>query len=281
MEGMHHYRKLNDATRKDHFPLPFIDQMLERLLRNEYYCFLDGFSGYFQIPFAPDDQEKTAFTCHYETFSYRRMPFGLCNALVTFQRCMTEIFHDMYKDFMEVFMDDFFVFDNSFDSCLTNVSKMLARFINDFSKEARPMTKLLIKEAKFDFLDECMQAFNVLKDKLITTPVIVAPNWSLDFELSKQDAKPRLIRWVLLLQKFTIEIKDKKGTENLAADHLSRLENSKVEKLNEEAIRDAFPDEHLMAIHLREAEIDPWFLQQGKGIQGHINSDSCGKKCFC
>ncbi|GJZ24395.1 reverse transcriptase domain-containing protein [Tanacetum coccineum] len=91
------YRKLNEATRKDHFPLPFMDQMLERLAGNEYYCFLDGFSGYFQIPIDPKDQEKTTFTCPYGTFAYRRMPFGLCNAPGTFQRCMMAIFHDMMK----------------------------------------------------------------------------------------------------------------------------------------------------------------------------------------
>nr|GEY17597.1 reverse transcriptase domain-containing protein [Tanacetum cinerariifolium] len=80
------YRKLNEATRKDHFPLPFMDQMLERLAGNEYYCFLDGFSGYFQIPIDPKDQEKTTFTCPYGTFAYKRMPFGLCNPPGTFQR---------------------------------------------------------------------------------------------------------------------------------------------------------------------------------------------------
>ncbi|GJW28729.1 reverse transcriptase domain-containing protein [Tanacetum coccineum] len=88
------YRKLNEATRKDHFPLPFMDQMLERLAGNDYYCFLDGFSGYFQIPIDPKDQEKTTFTCPYGTFAYRRMPFGLCNAPGTFQRCMLAIFHE-------------------------------------------------------------------------------------------------------------------------------------------------------------------------------------------
>nr|GEZ78406.1 reverse transcriptase domain-containing protein [Tanacetum cinerariifolium] len=91
------YRKLNDATRKDHFPLPFIDQMLERLAGNEFYCFIDGFLGYFQILIDPQDQEKTTFTCPYRTFAYRRMPFGLCNALGTFQRCMIAIFHDMIE----------------------------------------------------------------------------------------------------------------------------------------------------------------------------------------
>ncbi|GJR86300.1 reverse transcriptase domain-containing protein [Tanacetum coccineum] len=105
------YRKLNDATRKDHFPLPFIDQMLEHLSENEYYCFLDGFSGFFQIPIAPEDKEKTTFTCPYGTFAYRMMPFGLCNAPATFQRCMTTIFHDMVENFMEVFKDNFLVFD--------------------------------------------------------------------------------------------------------------------------------------------------------------------------
>ncbi|GKE52884.1 reverse transcriptase domain-containing protein [Tanacetum coccineum] len=101
------YQKLNDATHKDHFPLPFMDQMLERLAGNEYYCFLDGFSGYFQIPIDPQDQEKTTFTCPYGTFAYRRMPFGLCNAPGTFQRCMMAIFYDMIEQTMEVFMDDF------------------------------------------------------------------------------------------------------------------------------------------------------------------------------
>ncbi|GKD71979.1 reverse transcriptase domain-containing protein, partial [Tanacetum coccineum] len=121
------YRKLNEATCKDHFPLPFMDQMLERLAGNEFYCFLDGFLGYFQISIDPKDQEKTTFTCPYGTFAYRRMPFGLCNAPGTFQRCMMAIFHDMIEKTMEVFMDDFSVFGDSFSSCLANLDKMLKR----------------------------------------------------------------------------------------------------------------------------------------------------------
>ena len=78
------YRKLNTATRKDHYPLPFIDQMLDRLAGHPYYCFLDGYSGYNQIAIEPEDQEKTTFTYPYGTYAFRRMPFGLCNALATF-----------------------------------------------------------------------------------------------------------------------------------------------------------------------------------------------------
>ncbi|GJV63840.1 reverse transcriptase domain-containing protein [Tanacetum coccineum] len=243
------YRKLNEATRKDHFPLPFMDQMLERLAGNQYYCFLDGFSGYFQIPIDPKDQEKTTFTCPYGTFAYRRMPFGLCNAPGTFQRCMMAIFHDMIEKMMEVFMDDFSVFGDSFSTCLSHLEKMLKRcedtnlslnwekshfmvkegivlghkisksgievdrakveviaklphpttvkgvrsflghagfyrrFIQDFSKIARPMTHLLEKETPFFFSEECIDSFNTLKRKLTEAPILIAPDWDLPFEL--------------------------------------------------------------------------------------------------
>nr|GEZ72824.1 reverse transcriptase domain-containing protein [Tanacetum cinerariifolium] len=102
-------------------------EMLERLAGNQYYCFLDGFFGYFQISIDPKDQENTTFTCPYGTFAYCRMPFGLCNAPGTFQRCMMAIFHDMIEKTMEVFMDDFSVFGNSFQSCLSHLEKMLKR----------------------------------------------------------------------------------------------------------------------------------------------------------
>ena len=89
------YSKLNTATRKDQFPLPFINQLLDRLAEHPHFYFLDGYSGYNQIAIAPEDQEKTTFTCPFGTFSFRRMPFGLCNALATFQRCMMSIFSDL------------------------------------------------------------------------------------------------------------------------------------------------------------------------------------------
>ncbi|GJR88262.1 reverse transcriptase domain-containing protein [Tanacetum coccineum] len=121
------YDKLNEATRKDHFPLPFMDQMLERLAGNKFFCFLDGCFRYFHILIESANQEKTTFTCPYGTYAYKRMPFGLCNAPTTFQRCMIAIFQDILETSMEVFMDYFLVFINSFDSCLANLEQMLIR----------------------------------------------------------------------------------------------------------------------------------------------------------
>ncbi|GKE98861.1 reverse transcriptase domain-containing protein [Tanacetum coccineum] len=195
------------------------------------------------------DQEKTTFTCPFGTYAYKRMPFGLCNAPTTFQRCMLAIFHDMIEESVEVFMDDFSVFGNSFDKCLNNLDKMLQRckdahlvlnwekchfmvkegivlghkvsdvglevdkakinvisklipptnikgvrsflghagfyrrFIKDFSKNARPITKLLEKDTPFEFNDKCQKAFELLKEKLTCALVIVSPNWNLPFEL--------------------------------------------------------------------------------------------------
>ena len=392
------YRRLNTSTKKDHFPLPFIDQMLERLAGHSHYCFLDGYSGYNQITIAPEDQEKTTFTCPFGTYAYRKMPFGLCNAPGTFQRCMMSIFSDMVGEIIEVFMDDFSVFGGSFDICLNNLTQVLKRceeknltlnwekchfmvtqgivlghvvssrgievdkakievmknlpppkttkdirsflghagfyrrFIKDFSKISRPLCTLLQKEMEFMFDEECMKAFNTLKEALISTPIIVPPNWSIPFEImcdasdyavgavlgqrmdklphaiyyasrtlndaqlnysttekellavvfalekfrqylvgakvvvytdhaairflmQKKDAKPRLIRWILLLQEFDLEIKDKKGKENVVADHLSRLIHGSNEEEDLLPLKESFPDEQLWVIGGRE----PWY----------------------
>ena len=121
------YIKLNIATRKDHFPLPFIDQMLDKLAGHPHLCFLDGYSGYNQIAIAPEDQEKTTFTCPYCNFAFRRMSFGLCNAPATFQRCMMSMFSDLAEEVMEIFMDDFTVYGSSFEHCLQNLGIVLHR----------------------------------------------------------------------------------------------------------------------------------------------------------
>ena len=122
-----YFRKLNKATKKDHYPLPFIDQMLERLSKHTHFCFLDGYSGFSQIPVSKEDQEKTTFTCPFGTFAYRCMPFGLCNAPATFQRCMMAIFSDFCEKNCEVFMDDFSVYGSSFDDWLSNLERVLQR----------------------------------------------------------------------------------------------------------------------------------------------------------
>ena len=115
------YRMLNKATRKDHFPLPFIDEMLERLAKHSFFCY----SGYHQSPIHLDDQNRTTFTCPYGTFAYRQMSFGLCNAPASFQRCMMAIFSDLIENIMEVFMEDFSVYGKIFDECLENLDKVL------------------------------------------------------------------------------------------------------------------------------------------------------------
>ncbi|RVW86068.1 Retrovirus-related Pol polyprotein from transposon 17.6 [Vitis vinifera] len=389
------YRKLNAVTRKDHFPLPFIDQVLERVSGHPFYCFLDGYSGYFQIEIDVEDQEKTTFTCPFGTYAYRRMPFGLCNAPATFQRCMLSIFSDMVERIMEVFMDDITIYGGTFEECLVNLEAVLnrciekdlvlnwekchfmvhqgivlghiisekgievdkakvelivklpspttvkgvrqflghagfyRRFIQDFSKLSKPLCELLAKDAKFIWDERCQKSFDQLKQFLTTAPIVRAPNWQLPFEvmcdasdfaigavlgqredgkpyviyyasktlneaqrnytttekellavvfaldkfraylvgsfiivftdhsalkylLTKQDAKARLIRWILLLQEFDLQIRDKKGVENVVADHLSRLaiaHNSHVLPIN-----DDFPEESLMLL-----EKAPWY----------------------
>ena len=377
--------------------MPFIDLILERLAGQPFFCLLDGYSGYNQIAIAPEDQEKTTFTCPFGTFAYRRMSFGLCNAPATFQRCMTSIFSDFIEKILEIFMDDFSVYGPSFEGCLDNLSKVLQRceevnlvlswekshfmvqegivlghvissrgievdrakveliaklpppttvklvrsflghavfyrrFIKDFSKIAKPLCNLLAKDTPFVFDNQCMRAFETLRKMLISAPIIRAPDYTLPFEimcdasdlalgavlgqrvdkaphaiyyasktlsgaqlnytttekellavvyalekfrpyilgskvivysdhaalrylLHKKETKPRLIRWILLLQEFDFEIKDKKGTENVVADHLSRL----PEHLESDPtrIRDSFPDEQLFAVSTTET---PWF----------------------
>jgi len=109
------YRALNKATHRDHFLLPFIDQVLDTLASKKYFSFLDGFSGYNQIQIIEEDQEKTTFTCPWGTFAYRLLPFGLCNAPTTFQQAIVVIFVDLVFDCVEVYMDDFIVYRDTYE----------------------------------------------------------------------------------------------------------------------------------------------------------------------
>nr|GEX72421.1 DNA-directed DNA polymerase [Tanacetum cinerariifolium] len=183
------YGKLNEATAKYHFYLPFMDQMLEKLTGNKYFCFLDGFSRYFQIPIDLNDQEKTTFACPFGTYAYRQMPFGLCNTPATFQRSYL----------------------------------------------------------------------------ILSTTIVHTGHSALRHLFKKQDAKPHLIRWILLLQEFDIEIKDRKGTENVAADHLSQIENNKLS--DDSKVDDNFPGETLMEINTKDK---PWFADFVNYLVGDI-----------
>ncbi|GKD95754.1 reverse transcriptase domain-containing protein [Tanacetum coccineum] len=250
---------------------------------------------------------------------------------------MLAIFHDMIEESVEVFMDDFSVFGNSFDTCLNNLDKIFQRckdahlvlnwekchFIvkegivpgHKVSSSGLEVDKVKIdvisklpppaniKGTPFEFDDEFQKAFKSLKEKLTCAPVIVSPNWNLPFELmcdpsdfaigavlgqkddlilfsqnyvhtdhlalrhlfKKQDGKPRLIRWILLLQEFDIEIKDRKGTENIAADHLSRLENDETSDDGE--VDDNFPGETLMKINTKD---EPWFADFANYLVSNI-----------
>ncbi|GJT32467.1 reverse transcriptase domain-containing protein [Tanacetum coccineum] len=239
------YRKLNDATRKDHFLLPFMDQMLEH-------------------------QEKTTFSCPYGMFAYRRMPFGLCNAPGTFQRCMMAIFHDMIEETMEVFLDDFSVFGDSFSSCLSNLDKMVKRcsLRQRKTKHFQPIhyASKTMTDAQAHYtttekeLLPVVYAFEKFQPYLVLSNTILYTDHSaLKYLLAKQDAKPRLLWWILLLQKFDVIIRDKKGAENLAADHLSRLENPHQDDLEKKEITKTFPLETLGMISFHGDSKTSWF----------------------
>ncbi|GJV69547.1 reverse transcriptase domain-containing protein [Tanacetum coccineum] len=225
------YRKLNDATRKDHFPLPFMDQMLERLAGNEYYCFLDGFSGYFQIPIDPKDQDKTTFTCPYGTFAYRRMPFGLCNTWVIPKVLGDGHFHDMNRGNMEVFMDNFSVFGDSFSSCLSHLDKMLKRCED---------TNLVLNWEKCHFM---VKEGIVLGHKISKSGIEV--------DKAKVDVIAKL--------PHPTSVKGVQRAENLMANHLSRLENPHQGDLEKKEINETFPLETLRMISFHGDSSAPWF----------------------
>nr|GEY75121.1 hypothetical protein [Tanacetum cinerariifolium] len=231
------YRKLNDATKKNHFPLIFMDQMLERLAGNEFYCFLDGFSRE-GIVLGHKISKSGIEVNRAKVDVITKLPH-----LTTVKGVRSFLRH----------------------------AGFYRRFIQDFSKISRPMTHLIEKETPFVFSKECIDAFNTLKKKLIEAPILFVYDWNMPFELmcdasdyaialkyllNKQDEKPRLLRWVLLLQEFDITILDKKGSKNLAADHLSRLENPHQDVLENKDINENFPLETLGSL---TSHSTPWF----------------------
>nr|GEZ77513.1 reverse transcriptase domain-containing protein [Tanacetum cinerariifolium] len=202
------YRKLNDATRKDHFSLPFMDQMLKRLAGNEFYFFLDRFFGYFHIPIDPQDQEKTTFTC-----LYGNLPIDVCLLVyvMLLAHSKGEV-HFMVKE--GIFLDH-------------KISK----------------SGIKVDRAKVNVIAKLPHPTSV---KVLSKTIVYTDHSALKYLLAKQDAKPRLIWWILLLQESNFIIRDKKRAENLAAYHLSRLENPHQDELENKEIIETFPLETLV-----------------------------------
>nr|GFA97348.1 DNA-directed DNA polymerase [Tanacetum cinerariifolium] len=235
------YRKLNEAIRKDHLPLPFMDQMLERLAGNEYYCFLDGFSGYFQIPIDPKDQEKTMCEGTKLALNWEKSHFMVKEGIV--------LGHKISKKGIEVNKAKIEVISKlPHPTTVKGIRSFLGhagfyrRFIKDFSKISRPMTHLLEKNSPFIFSNECIQAFMTLKDKLTEAPILIVPNWDLPFELMS------------LTSKLSIP----HGAENYAADHLSRLENPYENVFDPKEINEIFPLESLNKVAHNDPST-PWY----------------------
>ncbi|RVW20770.1 Retrovirus-related Pol polyprotein from transposon 17.6 [Vitis vinifera] len=317
------YRKLNAVTRKDHFPLPFIDQVLERVSSHPFYCFLDGYSGYFQIEIDVEDQEKTTFTCPFGTYAYRRMPFGLCNAPATFQRSVLK--RCIEKDLVL-----------NWEKChfMVHQGIVLGHIISEKGIEVdKAKVELIAKlpspttvkgDAKFVWDERCQKSFDQLKQFLTTAPIVRAPNWQLPFEvmcdasdfaigavlgqredgkpyviyyasktlneaqrnytttekelLAVQDAKARLIRWILLLQEFDLQIRDKKGVENVVADHLSSSKSGKQDRKHFFAKIHAYYWEEPFLFKYCAYQIIRKCVpeEEQQGILSHCHENACG-----
>ncbi|RVW12898.1 Transposon Tf2-11 polyprotein [Vitis vinifera] len=302
-----------------------------------YYTPHFRLEGYFQIEIDVEDQEKTTFTCPFGTYAYRRMPFGLCNAPATFQRCMLSIFSDMVERIMEVFMDDITVYGGIVlghiisekgievdkakvelivklpsPTTVKGVRQFLghAGFYRRFIKGAvlgqREDGKPYVIYYASKTLNEAQRNYTTTEKELLAVVfaldkfraylvgsfiIVFTDHSALKYLLTKQDAKARLIRWILLLQEFDLQIKDKKGVENVVADHLSRLviaHNSYSLPIN-----DDFPEESLMflvktpwyahiANYLVTGEIPNQIIRkcvpedEQQGILNHCHENACG-----
>nr|GEU63247.1 hypothetical protein [Tanacetum cinerariifolium] len=214
-------------------------------------------------------EEKNTFTCPYGTFAYQRTPFGLCNAPGTFQRCMMANFHDMIEKIMEVFMDDFSVFGDSFSSCLSHLDTMLQR-----CDDTKPMTHLLEKEIPFVFSKDCIDAFETLKKKLTEAPILVVLDWNLPFELMCDASdfaiseKKEMLTVVYAFEKFrpylvlskSIAYTDHSALKYLLSkqDAKPRLKKPHKDVFENKDINENFPLETLGKISTGST---PWFTE--------------------
>nr|GEW81976.1 reverse transcriptase domain-containing protein [Tanacetum cinerariifolium] len=236
----------------------FKPAILERLGGNQYYCFLDGFFGYFQISIDPKDQEKTTFTCPYRTFAYRRMPFGLCNAPGTFQRKQTEAPILIAPDWDMPFV-------LMCDASDFAIGAVLGQHQDKHFRPIHYASKTMIEaESNYTMTEKEMlavvYAFEKFRSYLILNKSIVyTDHFTLKCLFQKKDSKARLLRWFLHLQEFTFKVIDTKGAENLAAYHFSRLENPHKNVLDPKEINESLPLETLNLVSTRGNQSTPWF----------------------
>ncbi|GKB66931.1 reverse transcriptase domain-containing protein [Tanacetum coccineum] len=263
--------KLNDATQKDHFPLPFMDQMLERLARNEYCCFLDGFSRCMMAIF--HDMIKETMEVFMDKFSVFGGSFSSClshldkmlkrcedtNLVLNWEKCHFMVKegivlgHKILKYEIEVDREKVDVIVKlPPPTSVKGIQSFLGhtgfyrRFIQDFSKITLPMTHLLEKKTPFIFSTECREAFETLKKKLTEALILVAPDWDLPFET--------------ICDASDFAVKANLGqSENLAADHLSRLENPHQSDPEKKEITKTFPLETLGMVTFHGDSNTPWF----------------------
>ncbi|CAN6576829.1 unnamed protein product [Malus baccata var. baccata] len=232
------YRKLNTTTRKDHFPLPFIDQMLERLA-GFYRRFIKDFSKIAQ-PLCRLLQKEVAFEFTKEcTESFKQLKELLTTAPIIVPPDWSLPF-ELMCDASDYALGA--VLGQRKDK-RPHVIYYASRTLNDAQLNYSTTEKELLA---------VVFALDKFRSYLIGTKVIVfTDHAALKYLLTKKEAKPRLIRWILLLQEFDIEIRDKKGSENVVADHLSRMVH------NEESLRilETFPDEQLLSIKVSA----PWY----------------------
>ncbi|GJZ99945.1 reverse transcriptase domain-containing protein [Tanacetum coccineum] len=238
------------------------------------------------------DQEKTTFTYPFGTYAYRRIPFGLCNALATFQRCMLAIFHDMIEESVEVFMGDFSIFGSSFDNCLNNLDKMLqcckdAHLVLNW-KKCHFMVKegivlghkvfeasLEVDKAKIDVISKLPPPTNIKVEAILGQKE--GRNFhQIDFTSKTLNpaqqnytmTEKELMAAVFAFDKFRsywYYQRRSKGTENVVVDHLSRIESE--ETSDDSEVEDNFPGEILMEIN---TEDEPWSADFANYLAGDI-----------
>nr|GEW82828.1 transposon Ty3-I Gag-Pol polyprotein [Tanacetum cinerariifolium] len=266
------YRKLNEATRKDHFPLPFMDQMLERLAGNEFYYFLNGFSRCMLAIFH-DMVEKT-MEFFIDDFSVFGNSFKNCLSRLDkmLQRCEDNFMvkegivlsHKISKNGIEVDRAKVDVIAKLPHPTIVKGAVLGQRHEKHFRPIYYASKTMTDAESNYTTIEKEMLAvvytFEKFRSYLIMNKSIAHTDHSaLKYLFAKKDAKARLLRWVLLLQEFDFKVLDTKGAENLAADHLSRLENPYENVLDPKEINETFPLETLSMVTFHGDSSTQWF----------------------